>query len=72
MPTLWTIPEKWKAVLVMVAKIVASLHLITSALVRIFDNNELSLAEAVEFGQDTVPSVVGKWRGVNSDEESGS
>lgn len=48
MAGLWRIPDKWKALLVLIAGIVASAHQICTLLMRIFDNNELDLNEAVE------------------------
>ena len=51
MAGLWRIPEKWKALLVLIHGIVGSIYQATTLLVRIFDNNELDLNEAVELVQ---------------------
>lgn len=62
MPTLWTIPEKYKAILILVSVVVACCNMALQALVKIFDDSDLTIEEAVGFGTSTAPAIVGKWQ----------
>lgn len=62
MPTLWRIPEKYKAILILVALVVSCCNTMMQAFVKIFDDSDLTIEEAVGFGTSTLPDVVGKWR----------
>ena len=57
---LWTIPEKWKAYLVLASSIADDASRMLGKLVRVFDDSELSLSESVELATEA-RDVAGKW-----------
>lgn len=62
MATLYKIGDKAKAVLILLAFVFGTLNKVFQALVRIFDDNEVTTAEALHFAMEDVPVYVGDWK----------
>lgn len=67
MPTLFKIGSRAKGVLILAAWIVAHLHRILQALVKIFDDSEVDTTEALQFVTTEGPIWVGEWKGRKGD-----
>lgn len=62
MAALYTMTEKAKAVLILIAAIVALTHQIMQHLLKIFDDSELTVPEATAFVAEQGQGVFGFWR----------
>ena len=63
MATLWKIGDKAKGVLILAAWIVGHIHRVLQALVKIFDDSEVTTVEALSFVTSETPVWVGEWKG---------
>lgn len=68
MPSLFKIPEKPKAILILVAGLLVHLSRVANHLVKIFDDSELTVQEAVEFTTTEGGILVGEWQSRKSKE----
>lgn len=68
MASLFKMSDKAKAILILVAGIIAHLNRIAQHLVKIFDDSDLTVPEVIEFTTSEGGIIVGKWQARKSEE----
>lgn len=69
MAALYQFSAKAKAIILLLSVIVGHLHRITQTLVKIVDDSELTVNEAIDFARQEGPIWVGEWNSRKTKDE---